>query len=212
MNYGDLIARVADWLDDTQSEYSAQIPVFISQAEERFNYGSGRGGIGTNPLRVREMETKVTLTPTGGVYTLPVDYLEWRRVTALTSPRRNLEFVTSDHLDWRYPHRGAGYPSVFTIEGDNLTVMPTTSSDIELLYYARIPALSAPTSTNWLLDKHPSAYLYAALLEAAFLGIRAEADPVALASNLAAIVSGIETSDRGARWTRGSARVKGATP
>ena len=38
---------------------------------------------------------------------------------------------------------------------------------MELLYYQKIPALSASNTTNWLLTAHPDVYLYGALMQSA---------------------------------------------
>ncbi len=53
------------------------------------------------------------------------------------------------------------------IVGDALTALPISANDIELTYYAKVPALTSIANTNWLLTKHPAIYLRAALFVAA---------------------------------------------
>lgn len=118
-------------------------------------------------LRCREMETVATLTPISGSCTLPGDYLEYKRVVALASIRRKLGFITEDAVDTLYPTREAGLANHFTIIGDKLTALPGTSSDIELTYYRRVPALSEAAPTNWLLARLPNLYLHGMMMMAA---------------------------------------------
>jgi hypothetical protein len=44
---------------------------------------------------------------------------------------------------------------------------PDGEYDAELLYYAKIPALSDSNTSNWLLEESPDLYLYAALIQSA---------------------------------------------
>ena len=54
-------------------------------------------------LRVRQMETSTSLTPSSGSATLPSDYLAWRRVTWTGSTRVELEYVHPSYLQAAYP-------------------------------------------------------------------------------------------------------------
>jgi hypothetical protein len=45
-------------------------------------------------------------------------------------------------------------------------LVPDAEYEARLRYRRRIPALSASVATNWLLRKHPDAYLYGALSQA----------------------------------------------
>ena len=127
-SYSTLQSTVLAYFDAAgDTDMSGQVQTFIALAEERLNYGSKGGPVESEPLRVREMEVSTDLTPSSGVCTLPDDYLEWRRVTALTSQRRTLKPAASNWIDWRYPTRGAGYPEYFVVEGSSLTVLPTTT-------------------------------------------------------------------------------------
>jgi hypothetical protein len=44
---------------------------------------------------------------------------------------------------------------------------PEDGTEIELTYYAEIPALSDSSTTNWLLTRWPDLYLYGSLMHAA---------------------------------------------
>src|SRR5262245_19856617 len=136
--YSELQAAIGNWLD--HSLFTARIPDFIALFEAAAN----------RRLRVRQQETSATLTPSSGVAALPVDYLAWRRVTWTGSPRGELDYVTPSWLQAAYPASAAGAPAVFTIEGSSLMVGPMDDTALELLYYAKVPALSDAATTNWL--------------------------------------------------------------
>jgi hypothetical protein len=159
--YSDLKSTISQFLY-SRTDMAAYIPSFIELCEAEMN----------TVLKTREQLTTTTLTPNSdGEITLPTDYAMFRRVTALTTPRSKLEHVVTATLDETYITRSSGYPRMFAISNGIATILPITTSDIELEYYAKIPALSESAPTNWLLSKSPTTYLYGALKHAAiFLG------------------------------------------
>ena len=153
-NYTDLESAIASWLG--RSDLSAVIADFVTMAEARFN----------NTIRTREMETSTDLTLSSGAASLPSDFLEAKRVTYKSSPRRVLTYATPDWLDEAYPDQPSADSQFYQIVGSTLTTMPMGSSDVELVYYQKIPGLES-NSTNWLMTRAPSVYLYGSLIEAA---------------------------------------------
>ena len=115
-------------------------------------------------LKVRPQETTATLTPSSGVATLPSDYLGYRRVTWTGQPRTELSYVAPSFFQWEYPTQPSGTPSIFTIEGSSLRLMPQSDTALEFDYFQRTPALSS--ALNWLYTNHPDAYLFGTLAEA----------------------------------------------
>lgn len=150
----ELKTAVGDWLD--RSDLSSYLADFITLAEGHFNRG----------LRHRKMVTRVDLTPTDNVCTLPDDYLAYLRVVELASIRRELEFISPNVADQMYPAQVGGLASHFTIIGDDLTAYPLSSNDIELTYYAKLEPLSGSVASNWLLVASPELYLRGAQLMA----------------------------------------------
>lgn len=144
-----------NWMARTFSDDEAD--EFIDLAEADFNMS----------LRCREMEAVTDLSPTSNVYTLPTDYLEYKRVVEKASIRRRLDFITEDAVDALYPTRESGLSCNFTIIGGSLYTYPLSSNDVELTYYQKVPALSDSTTTNWLLTRLPNLYLHAAMYYAA---------------------------------------------
>jgi hypothetical protein len=152
-NYTDLQAAIATWLMG-RTDLSVVIPDFITLFEATAN----------RRLRVRQQETATAITPVSGVATLPTDYLAWKRLTWSGDVNRELEYVHPAYLKAVYPTAPAGLPSLFTIEGSSLLLRPVDDTAVNLLYWAKIPALSS--GTNWLMTAHPDLYLFGSLVEA----------------------------------------------
>jgi hypothetical protein len=150
--YAELRTAIADWL--ARSDLTSYIPDFITLFEAHAN----------RRLRVRQMETSTTLTPSSGSATLPSDYLAWRRVTWTGDVRNELEYVHPSYLQAAYPDTPSGTPRIFTIEGSTLKVRPVSTTGLEFDYYEKIDALSG--TVNWLYTAHPDAYLFGSLAEA----------------------------------------------
>ncbi len=153
--YADLQSEVGEWLQ--RSDLSARIPVFIELATARFN----------RELRTPEMESLVSATADNEYVDLPTDFLQIRAIE-----------TGDDRMDYMAPERFQTYVArnatpavpVYTIVDMALRVYPapsvTSTLALEVLYYARIPELVDAGDTNWLLDVHPDAYLFASLVEA----------------------------------------------
>lgn len=152
--YAELQTAVGNWL--ARDDLSSYVPDFITLFES----------VANRRLRVRQMETTATLTPSSGAATLPTDYLAWRRLTWNGSTSRELEFVHPTYLRAAYPSADAGTPRIFTIEGSTLSIRPTDGTTLTMDYFQKIPVLSASNTTNWLLTAHPDVYLWGAMVEA----------------------------------------------
>lgn len=152
--YSALQSSIADWI--ARPDLTSVIPDFITLFETRVN----------RVLQVRQSITSTTLTPSSGSVSLPTDYLEWKRVTWTGSGNRNLEFVLPAYFAAQYPDSPSGSPSVFTIEGSTLKVMPSSDTALSFLYAQKVPALSGSNTTNWLLTANPDVYLSGSLVEA----------------------------------------------
>lgn len=150
-SYATLQAAVASWA--ARDDLSGLIPDYITI----FECAAAR------KLKVRLQETTATLTPSSGVATLPTDYLGYRRVTWTGSPRNELAYVAPTIFQSDFPTQPSGTPSIFTIEGTNLRVMPQSDTALEFDYFQRTPAVSA--GLNWLLSNHSDAYLFGTLTE-----------------------------------------------
>lgn len=205
--YALLQTAIMDWLKD-RTDLAAYAPDFIALGESVLNYGMGDD---FQPLRVREMETVVSLASVNGVATLPTDYLQYRRVVPASGPRYPIDFTTPDGADSLYPTGQAGLPKHFTIVGSSLNTYPKTSDNVELTYYAQIPALSVSTTTNWLLTKNPGVYLRASLMQAAEF-IKDDTEAQKQTAICRALMNGMQNADQMANYARAGVTLRGNTP
>lgn len=156
MDYAGLKEQIADWLMRTDLE--PVIPSFIAMAESKLN----------RELRVRQMLVRAVAMVEGQYVELPADWLEARNIQLNIDKTRPLEYVTLREADKIRAGSGTR-PWAYTVSGNALEVIPVVENDteIEMSYYARLPALEYNQEGNWLLDTWPDLYLYAALAHSA---------------------------------------------
>ena len=167
-NVTELRQAILDWLD--RPDLSAFVNDFIALSEGYFMDPpeDAATGMRADPLRVREMETRVVVTNNGdSTFTLPTDYKGTIHVTALTNPVTPLVSRSPRGGDQLHANRTAGWPTGYYIIGQTLTVISSTDTDIELTYYQSIPPLTDANPTNWLLAKSPNLYLRGGQMQAA---------------------------------------------
>jgi hypothetical protein len=200
--YSELKSSIADWA--ARSDFASVIPDFISLAEALFNQGDEELAI--DPLRVRDMETRASLTITNGEADLPEGFLEAVRVTRQDNGQA-LTFATPEWMAQAYPTGDSGYPKFYTVIAGKLVV----STDVDLVYYAEVPNLSDDAPTNWLLAKQPSVYLWGALY---FLSVYAkdlERAPVFL-DRMSGALKGLQQTNRTAKAGLFVRSANGPTP
>jgi len=199
--YANLQASIVRWaMRSGDTEFTAQVPDFISLCEKRFN----------RTLRVGGMEKTASLVPNGsGVITLPADYLEYRSLSAGIYGYDALEMVAPDFEVGRY--EGGGVGRRFSISGNLLQTYPAANGPIALTYFAKVPALSDANPTNWLLASAPDLYLYGSLLEAAPY-MEEDARASVWKTYYDTAMADLEASDVSARYANGRVRVLGCRP
>jgi len=156
--YAELKTAIGDWLN--RDDLDSVIPNFISLAEAQFN----------RSIRHRKMVTRSDATLDTPYFAVPSDWLQTIRFQLNTNPVTPLLFVTPEQaLEESMVYSAGQQPLFYTTIGQQFQVVPTpdTSYDAELLYYAKIPALSDSATTNWLLTESPDLYLYGALIQSA---------------------------------------------
>jgi len=155
--YAELKAAIADFLN--RDDLTSVIPTFISLAEAQI----------TRDLRHWRQQRRVTTTVDEQYENLPTDFVEM--VSLRTDDDYTLEFASRGEIMRRKLDLGgtSGRPIVFTLNAGQIEFVPTpdASYTLEMVYYARIPALSDTDTFNWLLTNYPDVYLYGALLHAA---------------------------------------------
>lgn len=149
--FSDLVAEIRDEMDD--DGYSLdKIKRALTRAEAIFN----------RELRVPMMETQLTLAVTTEAQSLPADYLGLRAIYRDGDDDVTLRSTSPASLRMQYGGR-AGTVAAYAIEGQSIIFGPVGSATVKMLYYARIPALTAENPANWLLLSDPDLYLHQTL-------------------------------------------------
>jgi len=150
--YTELQNALQDYLDD--ETMTGRIPDFIALFEAK-----ARRALRTSDATA----TSVGTTDSNGQITVPVDFRGVKRLSTNGAP---LEFITPEDAMDRNARESARATYAYTIEGRTLTVVPPGIIDVTLVYSQSLPALSALAPSNWVLERHPDAYLYGSLAEA----------------------------------------------
>ncbi len=161
--YTTLKTSIANWLNrsDLTSEISDD---FIKLTEADLN----------SKLRVRSMITQADVTINAETVNLPTDFLQIRNFYILSGQTKTpLVYTTPASMDTTSGTSTTGKPTTYTILGDTFRFSPKPDATYtaKINYYKKFPALSESVTTNYILENHPSIYLYGALFHAAnFLG------------------------------------------
>ena len=150
-----LISAVQDWLD--RDDLAAKVPTFIQMAEAEFN----------RELRCPEMEATVTFSATGEDTPLPSDFQAMRSIYIEGSPDLPLKGMSPAALRQEYDGT-ADTPTAYALVSGGIRLAPPPSTPVLLTmdYFGSLDPLSVYAPSNWLLEKHPDAYLYGALFNA----------------------------------------------
>lgn len=154
--YAELKSAIADFLN--RDDLTSTIPTFISLGEAQI----------ARDVRHWKQEKRVTTSVDERYENLPNDWIELKLITLSTGAM--LETVAPSNMaDMRARSDTPGVPKYVRMTADQLEFYPTPSAatDISMLYYARTPALSDASPTNWLLSDAPDVLLYASLIHSA---------------------------------------------
>lgn len=159
--YDELLSASADWLN--RADLVEQLPAFVTISETQFN----------REMRTRDMMVRADATSADELVALPDDWLEHYSLVLAPGgsptlpPLRYMSEKESNEI--KAVSGGlTGSPAGYTVIGNAIELVPPPGGDVDLkmVYYARIPSLSATNQSNWLLVKAPDLYLYSTLLQA----------------------------------------------
>jgi len=153
--YAELQTSILSWLDKSDTTTTAYVPDMISLAEAYFN----------RKLRVRDMEAVAdsgSTSVTAGVATLPTDFRAILSVRETATEHYQIKPKPIDQLE-KFEDISSGKLQFYDVLGGEVHFWPRTTTTVRLRYLQAIPALSDSNTSNWLLEKHPDAYLYQAL-------------------------------------------------
>lgn len=156
--YAELQTTIATWLnrDDLASNAVDFISLGEAQLERDVQHWKG--------------EARAATTFDGRFTDVPSDLIETLRIT-IDTEKRPLQLITA--YDMQLLRAGGndtpGIPHSYAMIGDKYELYPTPNDTFtgSVYYRQSLPRLSDSTTSNWLLETAPDAYLYAALLASA---------------------------------------------
>lgn len=162
--YQGLCDKIADVLN--RQDLTAAIPDFTVLATARIERDIARA---RHPSAI----STTTISATSNATSLPSDFVAAYQVM-LTSSGKHLRYVSPDDTRELFEDASTSSSSgdvFYTIIANKLRVLPAPSASsplsVDLYYYARLPALSTTSTTNWVLSRYPDLYLYGSLIHSA---------------------------------------------
>jgi hypothetical protein len=157
--YAELKTSITDFLN--RDDLDTVAPTFISLAEadlqRRVRHWRGE------KRSSAEIDTQYSA--------IPADFVEAIRFYITGGDTRPLELISqAELLDRKFRNLNtSGQPAYYAITAGEIEVYPVPDATYtsELYYNSRVPALSDSTTTNWLLEYYPDAYLYGSLVHSA---------------------------------------------
>jgi hypothetical protein len=219
MNYAELSQAIQDYTQNTEATFVANIPVFVTQAEERIY----------NTVQLPPLRKNVTgkLQINNKYLAAPQDFLSVFSV-AVIDLDGNFEYLLNKDVNFlraAYPNPDdTGLPKYYAIFGPEVVnktptnelsfiVAPTPDAvyNIELHYYY-YPESITTAGTSWLGDNYSPALLYGSLVEA-YIFMKGEQDMMTYyegkfkdaLGQLNRLGTGLE---RGDAYRDGQARIK----
>ena len=198
MNYTELSTAIKDYTQNFESDFIANIPVFVEQAEQRIY----------NSVQFPFLRKNVTgsVTPNNKYLSCPSDFLSVYSIAVITGVTGgNLNTGSSEYLlnkdvnfiRQAYPTpNDTGVPKYYALFGptttnntppvitDELTFIlgptPDANYDVELHYYYYPESITvAADGQTWLGDNFDTVLLYGSLVEA-YTFMKGENDMLAL--------------------------------
>jgi len=151
--YAELATAVSDWMRRT--DLTSYVNDIILMGDRRIN----------REVKAKQMEQRVSTTPTTKYVSLPSDYKSMRAVRVQGDAKGWRDYITPDVYFQRYASTESSEDKTYTIFGDELIFPKTPTGDVELWYYKDLPSLVS--TSNTLFTVNPDLYLFASLAETA---------------------------------------------
>ena len=184
MNYTELSSAIQAYTENTEADFVANIPVFVTQAEQRIY----------NSVQFPSIRKNVTgsMTTSNKYLQCPTDFLAVYSL-AVINASGEYEYLLNKDVNFirqAYPQpTDTGIPKYYALFGprsDNAAELtfilgptPDAAYSSELHYYFYPPSISVAPFTSWLGDNFDTVLLYASLVEA-YTYMKGEQDMMAL--------------------------------
>ena len=185
--YAGLIEAAQSWLDSGETALIDAIPNMIVLAEADFRRN----------ITAPDTEVTVTIDLSGSALPADVDSVRSIAITGL----QPWPLTQTSFSELYSRPRSSGRPQHYATSNNALYVWPAPDNPYSatLVYRQSIPAISATSPTNWLLTKHPDAYLFGTLLQAEFFGWNDSRLGI-IQAKLASIIDDINTAGNRKRY------------
>jgi len=184
MNYTQLSNAIQAYTENTEADFVANIPVFVTQAEERI----------FNSVQFPSLRQNVTgsMTTNNKYLQCPTDFLAVYSL-AVINASGEYEYLLNKDVNFirqAYPQpTDTGIPKYYALFGprsDNAAELtfilgptPDAGYSTELHYFFYPPSITVSPYTSWLGDNFDPVLLYASLVEA-YTYMKGEADMMGL--------------------------------
>ena len=184
MNYTELSNAIQAYTENTETDFVANIPVFVTQAEQRIY----------NNVQFPSIRKNVTgsMTTSNKYLQCPTDFLAVYSL-AVINASGEYEYLLNKDVNFirqAYPQpTDTGIPKYYALFGprsDNAAELtfilgptPDAAYSSELHYYFYPPSISVAPFTSWLGDNFDTVLLYGSLVEA-YTYMKGEQDMMAL--------------------------------
>ena len=178
MNYTELSTAIKDYTQNFESDFIANIPVFVEQAEQRIY----------NSVQFPSLRKNVTgvLTPNNKYLSCPNDFLAVYSIAVISGG--SYEYLLNKDVNFirqAYPTpTDTGLPRYYALFGPTFSTSaelsfilgPTPDSNYTAeLHYFFYPESIVTANNTWLGDNFDTVLLYGSLVEAAIF-MKSEAD------------------------------------
>ncbi len=206
MDYAEIKSAAYTYADRTDTEALNSYDVFLRVVESRVN----------RVLQTLKMATRTAIVTslTSDYYGLPADFTGMRdlRVNNNTTPSSGTQmvsckYVSPSQMAEKHNTTETGGAVYYTIISNQLHIQPPLDSKtLEMIYYKKVPKLSAIKTTNWLSIDHPDCYIFGVLTElSAFVKDKEAA--VLWGDRFSTALSEIKNNDIDIRWDSGDMLV-----
>ena len=166
-DYTALKSALQSYAARSDTKFSAQIPNFVAQAEERIYNGSGdspQDPTYSPPLRSKALEFTTTIAFTAGSGVVPDECMDLRKIYVV-GQLTGIKYLSPERFAVQAAN-DSGTPRWYTVEGSVISVTPDTTGVLAVDYYRRLSPITDTNVTNAVITAHGLIYLEMALFEA----------------------------------------------
>lgn len=196
--YGGLKTAIAEYSGRTNTTYLANRPLFVRRAHE----------VLMRELDIPLLQSSASFSITGERVAYPTGFRAVKRLVIDDDWNAPLSPTSYELRAQTVAQYAAGRPWLFCVEEEKLCFgpAPDTTYAATLLYRKALTFFANDAATNALLDRHPFAYLYGALAEAARYD-KSDEDMATFEAMFQAEKADIERAERNAAMDGGVMRA-----